>query len=258
MSTDLVTPPESPEPPVPPTPSRDERVRVIAGLVAIGAAVLLLVAVVATVRQSGDDTTDTSAESADGDDWGGTLLDPAQPRPDFTLTDTEGRPFDFAAETQGRLTLLFFGYTSCPDICPIQMAVLSGALDSPGMPEPVVVFVTTDPQRDTPDRLRDWLDSFDTSYVGLTGTPEEIGRAEDAAGVAGSLREPTSESGDDDYEVGHAAQVLAYTPDDRAHLVYPSGVRQQDWTADLPRMMERWGGEAAAAADDGDGGGAAR
>jgi protein SCO1 len=251
MSIDTPTAPPSdsgPEPDEPSDPSApaDDRIRLVAGLVAIGAALLLVVAVVATVARGSDDDAagaETSA-SADGDDWGGTLLDPAQARPDFTLTDTDGRPYDFAAETQGQLTLLFFGYTNCPDICPIQMAVLSGALDTPGMPEPVVVFVTTDPQRDTPARLRDWLDRFDASYVGLTGTVEQIAAAESAARVAGSVR--ASEQGDgseggDDYEVGHAAQVIAYTPDDRAHLVYPSGVRQQDWTADLPRMLDEWG-----------------
>jgi protein SCO1 len=246
MSTDLASPPETPEPPPSPRPApADDRIRLVAGLVAIGAALLLVVAVVTTVRQGeGDGSGDAASTSSDGDDWGGTLLDQAQPRPDFTLTDTQGQPFDFRAETQGRLTLLFFGYTNCPDICPVQMAVLSGALDSPGMPEPAVVFVTTDPARDTPERLRDWLDRFDPSYVGLSGTPEQIAQAEEAARVAGSLREPGSE-GDDDYEVGHAAQVIAYTPDDEAHLAYPSGVRQQDWTADLPRMMAEWGRGAA-------------
>jgi protein SCO1 len=264
MSIDTPTAPPSDSGPEPEEPrtrpaSFDDRIRVVAGLVAIGAALLLVVAVVATVRQ-GDDTgtADASPSAADdGDDWGGTLLDPAQPRPDFTLTDTEGQPYDFAAETQGRLTMLFFGYTNCPDICPIQMAVLDGALEEPGMPDPVVVFVTTDPQRDTPAQLRDWLDRFDASYVGLTGTPEQIDEAEAAANVPGSVRPAdggsNSEEGDDgdDYEVGHAAQVIAYTPDDEAHVVYPSGVRQQDWTADLPRMMDQWGG--GGGQDEGDG-----
>jgi protein SCO1 len=239
MSIDTATDtPDRARPGPDPRSPHDDRVRQVAGLVAIGALLLLVIASVAAVRQSSGD--------GEADPWGGVLLDRAQPRPDFTLTDTEGRPYDFGAETQGRLTLLFFGYTYCPDICPVQMAVLTGALESPGMPDPVVVFVTTDPARDTPERLRDWLDGFDPSYVGLYGTPEEIARAEAASGVAGSIR-PGEAGGDDgsaagdDYEVGHAAQVVAYTPDDRAHLVYPSGVRQQDWTADLPRMMETWG-----------------
>ncbi|HSG47004.1 MAG TPA: SCO family protein, partial [Longimicrobiales bacterium] len=74
----------------------------------------------------------------------------------FTLTDTRGRPFDFRAETDGHITLLFFGYTFCPDICPVHMATLAAALTEldPGVRQDVrVVFVTVDPQRDTPERL---------------------------------------------------------------------------------------------------------
>src|SRR5690606_19504517 len=108
-----------------------------------------------------------------------------------------------------------------------------------------ILFVTTDPERDTPERLRSWLDNFDPDFIGLTGTREEIAAAERAAGVAGSIV-PTDTSGD--YEVGHAAQIIAYTPDDLAHLHYPFGVRRQDWQADLPRMLEVWG-DAPAATD---------
>jgi protein SCO1 len=113
------------------------------------------------------------------------------------------------------------------------------------MPDPTVVFVTTDPERDTPERLRDWLDKFDPSFVGLHGSPEEIRAAEDAAQVPPSMI--TTDDGsappapEDDYEVGHAAQIIAYTPDDLAHVVYPFGVRRQDWQGDLPRLMATWG-----------------
>lgn len=222
-------------------------VRMVAVLVAVATLLLGAAAVVAS-RGGGSTTTagdEATTEAApDGGRWHGALLGEPQPRPDFTLTDTEGRPYGFAAETQGRLTLLFFGYTSCPDICPIHMATLSAALDQPGMPDPTVVFVTTDPARDTPERLREWLDKFDTGFVGLHGTPEEIRAAEEAAQVLPSMI--TTDDGappapGDAYEVGHAAQLIAYTPDDLAHVVYPSGVRRQDWEADLPRLMATWG-----------------
>lgn len=210
----------------------------VALLVALVALVLGAAAVAVTAADGDADAPPTADDSTEG--WHGALLGEPQPRPDFSLTDTEGRPYDFRAETGGRLTLLFFGYTSCPDVCPIHMATLSSALEQPGMPDPVVVFVTTDPERDTPERLRSWLDNFGTGFVGLTGTPEQIAAAEDAAGVARSIVAPETAS-DDDYEVGHAAQIIAYTPDDQAHLQYPFGVRRQDWTADLPRMVEMWG-----------------
>lgn len=231
----------------------------IAVLVAVTTVVLGIVAALAAGRDGDTETGGSAATDVQGDTagWHGAVLHDPVPRPDFTLTDTTGATYDFQAETAGRLTLLFFGYTSCPDICPIHMATLSAALAQPGMPDPIVVFVTTDPVRDTPERLRSWLDNFGTDFVGLTGTPEQIAAAEDAAGVARSL--VVAEDGatpDGDYEVGHAAQIIAYTPDDLSHLQYPFGVRRQDWEADLPRMLDTWAApaldvhDAWAAADD--------
>ena len=195
-------------------------------------------------------TPDPTDEQATTDGWHGGLLTEAQPRPDFTLTDTAGRPYAFREKTAGRLTLLFFGYTSCPDVCPLHMATLSTALDQPDMPRPLVVFVTTDPGRDTPERLREWLDSFGTDFVGLTGAPDEILRAEEAVGLGTSFvvapdgspspTAPAAPAGDDDYEVGHPAEIIAYTPDDLAHIAYPSGVQRDDWVADLPRLADGW------------------
>ncbi|WCO67990.1 SCO family protein [Iamia majanohamensis] len=171
----------------------------------------------------------------------GTMLGAPQPRPEFTLTDTEGRPYDFAAETAGELTLLFFGYTSCPDVCPLTLANLAFALDRPGVPRPNVVFVGVDRQRDTPEAIRAFLDGFDPKFVGLTGSEEELRLAQEAANAPVAITEEPAEPGGD-YLVGHSSQVIAYTADDRAHVVYPFGVRQQDWIEDLP-VLERneWG-----------------
>lgn len=212
----------------------------------------LAAVLVAAVAGCGSGTDGGSAGSADPPDggteqedaagWHGGILTEPQPRPSFTLTDTAGQPFDFPSRTAGRLTLLFFGYTSCPDICPIHMATLSLALDQPGMPRPAVVFVTTDPARDTPERLRSWLDEFGTDFIGLTGTPDQIRAAEEAAGLATSFavdaegRPVDTSAPPADYEVGHASQIIAYGPDDLAHIVYPSGVQRDDWEADLPRL----------------------
>src|SRR5690606_15315293 len=207
----------------------DSRPVRIAVLVAVIAVVLGIVAALAAGRDGDTETRSSTATEEQGDTagWHGAVLHDPAPRPDFPLTDTTGATYDFQAETAGRLTLLFFGYTSCPDICPIHMATLSAALEQPGMPDPIVVFVTTDPVRDTPERLRSWLDNFGTDFVGLTGTPDQLAAAEDAAGVARSLVAPTdgtTGADADEYEVGHAAQIIAYTPDDLTHVQYPFGV----------------------------------
>ena len=171
----------------------------------------------------------------------GTVLDPAWEKPDVTLTDTDGRPFAFRAETEGVVTLLFFGYTHCPDVCPIHMGNIAAVLlDLPyAVRERIrVVFVTTDPERDTPQRLREWLDRFDRSFVGLRGTDAEVDAFQAALRLPAAVRQPSRPGPlPGAYAVGHAAQVIAFTADGRARVVYPFGTRQEDWAHDLPRLV---------------------
>src|ERR1700730_3211528 len=89
----------------------------------------------------------------------GGLVTPPLPKPRFVLTDTSGTPYDFWEKTQGVITLLFFGYTNCPDQCPMHMMNIGSALKRlpPGLADQVkLVFVTTDPERDTPAAIRQW------------------------------------------------------------------------------------------------------
>jgi protein SCO1/2 len=170
--------------------------------------------------------------------WRGAVLAEAVARPEFTLTDTDGEPFDFRARTDGLLTLVFFGYTSCPDICPVHMANLGAVLDRQSYEVRArtrVIFISTDPDRDTPDVIRAWLDRFGPSFIGLRGPIGEVNRIQRAMrlpeSVAGDVRE------DGTYDVGHAAGILAFSPDGPAHLTYLFGTRQADWEHDLPRLL---------------------
>jgi protein SCO1/2 len=171
----------------------------------------------------------------------GGLVNPPLPKPRFTLTDTAGAPFDFLAKTQGYVTLLFFGYTSCPDECPLHMANV--ALGLKQLPMEVqnhirLVFVTTDPARDEPPVLRVWLKRFDERFIGLTGSDAAIEAAQRAAGLPPARKAARA---NDDYAVGHANVVLAYSKDNLAHLMYPGGVTRQDWIHDLPQLVaETW------------------
>ena len=172
----------------------------------------------------------------------GGLVSPPLPKPKFTLTDTSGAPFDFALKTQGYATLLFFGYTHCPDMCPLQMSTIAQALKTipPASADRFkVVFVTTDPERDSPQVLRLWLDHFDKRFIGLTGTEAEIAAAQIAANLSPAKKSAVRPDGA--YEVGHAAFVLAYTRDNLAHVIYPGGVKEDDWAHDLPYLAtEAW------------------
>ena len=164
----------------------------------------------------------------------GLVPEPLPRKPSFTLTDTAGRPFHFAAATRGKLTYLYFGYTHCPDACPATMGNLAYALrlqPASVRKQVEVVFVTVDPRRDTRRVLRAWLDHFNAAFVGLTGTARQIVAAERAAGVP--LAPPTRHSGKN-YAVEHSSLVFPYSPDDSAHVVYTQGFRAADYAHDMP------------------------
>jgi protein SCO1 len=159
-------------------------------------------------------------------------LDLAEPyrRPAFTLTDTSGAAYDFRAATEVRPTLLFFGYTNCPDICPTTMADVAVALRGldPALAAAVqVVFVTTDPGFDTPEVLGEYLGRFDadlpTRFVGLTGEQEVIDQAQLSAGV------PLAE---DDGRL-HSSLLLLYGADDEAQVAFDAGNTARDIADDL-------------------------
>jgi protein SCO1/2 len=173
----------------------------------------------------------------------GVLLGQPQEKPDFILTTMDGGPFDFRRETEGKLTLLFFGYTHCPDICPVHMANIGRVIK--GLPEAdasriTVVFVTTDPERDTPERLRGWLANFHPDFIGLTGTLEAIQAAQVAARLMLATKEVVDSAAPGNYFVAHAGQVLAFTSDNLSHIIYPFGMRQDDWANDLPILVNGW------------------
>jgi len=212
----------------------------------VAPALVVLVMLMATAC-GGDDSPaksdDGSAVSATTQDNGyrAAKVEPPFDKPDIVLTNTDGEPFDLRQETEGYITLLYVGYTHCPDICPMHMVDIAKTLDALPAEQAdrvKVVFVTADPARDTPEALREWLDHFDTSFIGLTGSDEQIAAFHEQL----SLPLPkTTDLGDGDYAVSHAAFVLAYTTDDKASLVMPSGFQQDDWLHDVDKLTtEGW------------------
>ena len=202
-------------------------------LVCLGLAVMVvLLGNIDCLAQGPRADTDTSHGGLQETAYRGGLVTPPLPKPEFTLTDSDGARFDFRAKTDGYVTLLFFGFTQCTSVCPMQMATLTGAMRK--LPRNVtdrikVVFVSTDPAHDGPAALRAWLAHFDKSFIGLTGTEVGVKAAQVAAKVPSGG--PTE----------HAAFVLAYTKDNRGHLIYPDGVTQADWLHDLPQLAsETW------------------
>lgn len=167
-----------------------------------------------------------------GGPFQGAGLDPPQPRPSFTLTDTEGKSFAFGATTAKHPTLLYFGYTHCPDVCPETMADAGIALSKVPAAlakQTYVVFITTDVKRDTGPVLRKWLANFsggsEATFVGLRGTQVQVDAAQAAAHV------PVAEDGGQT----HSAQLLLYGADDYARVTFLTSTTEQKQIAhDLP------------------------
>jgi protein SCO1 len=124
---------------------------------------------------------------------------------DFTLTNQNNQTFRLQ-DVRGRPVVLFFGYTSCPDMCPMTMSRISGALSRVGSQasEVVTLFVSVDPKRDTPVVLKEYVGSFSTPLIGLTGTDEEVARVAPAYHAAFQ----TVQTGTPNYLVNHTSAIF--------------------------------------------------
>ncbi len=168
----------------------------------------------------------------------GTTLAKPYTLPAVTLTDERGEPFNLAKDTNKPLTLVFFGYTNCPDICPTTVAGLTQALRRvpPEVRQQVsFVFITTDPARDTSARLSEWLGRFDDSYTGLTGSLATIKKVASQLGVGMTGKKRLPSGG---YEVGHGSQVIAFGTNNKARLVWTGGTAVAAYEQDITKLAK--------------------
>lgn len=164
----------------------------------------------------------------------GTLIEPPMAAEDFTLTSRDG-PVSLS-DFRGRTVVLFFGYTYCPDVCPLTLAGLGQAVEALGDAgeEVQVIMVSVDPDRDTPERVGRYAANFHPSFLGLTGTAEEVGRVATAFGIYHGKDEP-DELGD--YMVSHSATVTVLGPEGRIRLLWPYDVPPEDLARDLRYLV---------------------
>jgi protein SCO1 len=190
------------------------------------------------------------------DGWRGIPLefDPPRTLPDVTLTDVDGDEVALAEDFAGEPVLLFFGYTSCPDICPIHLRTIASSMSALGVSTQQirVVFVSVDPERDTPERIREFTTAFDRSFVGLHGDLEVVQDALSQLDLPGPVVEGPDPRGEGDL-IGHPAQVIGFDHEGVARRVWPFGARRADWVADLPRILEEWTAGAEPADPDAEG-----
>ncbi len=167
---------------------------------------------------------------------GTTYAEPYPVAPDFALTRPNGNSFRLS-ERRGRIIVLFFGYTSCPDVCPTTMAELNQALEKldDQAAQVQVLFVTVDPQRDTPERVQEYVDHFNPNFIGLSGSEAELAKVWNDYGVFREVVEGTSAAG---YLVNHTARVTLIDQQGNLRVSFPFDTPVEDIVHDLKLLLK--------------------
>jgi len=171
-------------------------------------------------------------------EWHSTDISGIMPELAFTLRSEQDHAVT-EADYAGKVNLLYFGYTSCPDVCPATLARLKAALGrlTPGQRNQVrVLFVSVDPKRDDPTRLRQYTDAFGPEFIGLTGTTEQLEALTKRYRTTYSYGKPDAAGF---YEVSHASAVYAFDKSGRARLLIRNSDDSKAIAADIARLTEQ-------------------
>lgn len=165
----------------------------------------------------------------------GSLIEPLLSATDFTLQAHNGQPFTLS-EQHGKVVLLFFGYTSCPDVCPATLAEYRQIASQLGDQADAAIFVmiTADPERDTPERLANYVTAFNPDFLGLAGSPEELQAVYDGYGVFVEKEDTDSKAG---YLVSHTARIYVIDQDGNLRLTFPFGMEAEDIGSDIAHLI---------------------
>lgn len=172
---------------------------------------------------------------ADGDGPRGLLLDEPVPAPDFELTDHEGEPFRLS-DHEGRATAIFFGYTFCPDICPLTLMHMSAAAEQLGddADDALFLFISVDPERDTPEQMKKYVERADAEIIGLTGEQDVMEDVWDAYDIQVEI-EPRD---DGDYLISHSSQIWVLDQQGRAAMILPPDADGDDMAHDIRWLLD--------------------
>ena len=202
------------------------------------ACLMLTLAVGCTVAPDNPAGVKVSREEDPSGFKGAYLPDPYS-MPDKTFTDTSGNDFNLRDSPSKPVTLLFFGYTKCPDVCIGVMSDVATALSrmDPAVRDQVqVIFVSTDPKRDDPKTIRKYLDRFDPSFIGLTA---DLSTVKATAGRVGVDIEGMKKLPSGGYEIGHSAQVLGFGKDHDAHILWTPSTAISDLMHDFDLLVSK-------------------
>lgn len=167
---------------------------------------------------------------------GTTYAEPYPPASEFVLTRGDGSSFQLS-QMRGQVVLLFFGYTSCPDVCPTTLAELNQAMKQLGgdAEKVQVVFVSVDPKRDTPERVQEYVSHFNPAFIGLSGSEAELTKVWREYGVFREIVEGTSALG---YIVNHTARVTLIDADGNLRISFSFETPVDDIVHDLNLILK--------------------
>jgi len=157
------------------------------------------------------------------------VFEPPRLAPEIMQAAADGSNFKLSA-LRGKVVVLEFGYTSCQDVCPVSLALLTQARAKLG-DKLQVVFVSVDPERDTPQKLRKYLAQFDKSFIGLTGTPRQMAAIRQAYGITATRK--MVEGSKTDYTMGHSSYLYFIDPQGRLRALMPFGRPADDIVHDV-------------------------
>lgn len=205
----------------------------------IAAAAVVASALTLTACGPGDDSDGPAASVSGATSKPIVSLDSPLEKPDLVLTDTEGKKYDLIEQTKGHPTLVYFGYTHCPDVCPLTMNNIDVAmrqLPKAEQDELRVVFVTSDPERDDSAALKKWLGGINKKFVGLTGSFDTIQAG--ARSVNIGIEKPVKKKNGDVVST-HGAQVLMSSPkDDKIHWMGMQDASVDNYSQALPKIVK--------------------
>lgn len=167
----------------------------------------------------------------------GTAIDPPEAAPGFTLADDRGQSFSLGS-LQGKVVLLYFGYTHCPDICPLTLGNLARARRAlgPDGSQVQVVFVTTDPDRDSARVLQDYLGKFDTSFVGIRGEWGQVSSLLETYYASASKHDGASSPAN--YSMDHTSYIYAIDRNQKWRAIYSQDSKVEDITSDMRYLLD--------------------
>jgi len=167
---------------------------------------------------------------------GTSYAEPYPVAPEIELTQANGNNFRLS-DVRGKIVMLFFGYTSCPDVCPTTMAELKQALEKLGnqADQVQVLYVTVDPQRDTPERVQEYVDHFNPSFIGLSGSESELTTVWNDYGIFREIVNGKSAAG---YLVNHTARVTLIDQQGNLRVSFPFDTPVEDMVHDLKLLLQ--------------------